>query len=79
MLFHCSGGWRSSLWQPVLRSRSRGAEIKLPPVAVAEIVNCVSSSGSGSFLFAIDLKKFYRKIMVAEEVSVNCYNFNPIT
>jgi hypothetical protein len=37
-----------------------GAEIKLP-------------SGSGTFLFTINLKKFYRKkIMVAEEVFVNC-------
>jgi hypothetical protein len=36
---------------PVSWSRSRGAEIKLPP-------------GSASFLFSRDLKKFYRKIMV---------------
>jgi hypothetical protein len=46
------------------------------PVPKAEITNC----GSGSFLFTTDLKKFYRKkILVAEEVFVNCYNFNPIT
>jgi hypothetical protein len=44
----------------VLRSRSRGAEIKLPPGAGAgaEITNCVS----GSFLFIKDLKKFYIKV-----------------
>ncbi len=39
----------------VLWSRSRGAEIKVPPEA--EITNC----GSSSFLFTTDLKKFYRK------------------
>jgi hypothetical protein len=38
-------------------AESRGAEIKLPPGAGAEITN----SGSGSILFLIDLKKFYRK------------------
>ncbi len=37
-----------------------------------KITNC----GSGSFLFTIDL---IEKIMVAEDVFVNCYNFNPIT
>jgi hypothetical protein len=47
----------------------------LPPGAGAEFTNC----GSGSFLFTTDLKKLYRKIMVTEEVFVNCYNFNPIT
>jgi hypothetical protein len=32
------------------------------------------------FLFTTDLKKFHiEKIMVSEEVFVNCYNFNPIT
>jgi hypothetical protein len=35
------------------------AEIKLTPGAGAEITNC--GSGSGSFLFIKDLKKFYRK------------------
>jgi hypothetical protein len=39
----------------VLRSRSREAEIKLPPGAGAEITNC----GSSSFLFFKDLKKLY--------------------
>ncbi len=52
------------------------AEIRLLPGAEAEIMNC----GSGSFLFTTDLKTFYRKkIMAAEEVSVNCYIFYPIT
>ncbi len=57
--------------------RSRGAEIKLRPGDGAEITNC----SSGSFLFTTQLKKFDGKIMVAEEVFVNCYryNFNPIT
>jgi hypothetical protein len=56
---------------------SRGAEIKLPPGAGAEITNF----GSGSFLFTgtTDFKKFYRKIMVPEEVFLNYYHFNPIT
>ncbi len=69
----------------VLRSRSRGAEIKSPPAAGAwagaEFTNCgfVSDSSSGSFLFIKDLKIFYRqKIMVAKEVFVNHHNFNPI-
>jgi hypothetical protein len=41
----------------MVRSLSRGAEIKLPPEAgtTAEITNC----GSGSFLFTSDLKKLY--------------------
>jgi hypothetical protein len=48
------------------RSRySRGAEIKLPTGAGAEITNCNSgsgsSSGSSSFLFTSDLEKFYLK------------------
>jgi hypothetical protein len=44
-------------------TESRGAEIKLPPGAGAEITNC----GSGSFfLFTTDFKKFYWKKMVAE-------------
>ncbi len=38
-------------------AESRGAEIKLPPEAGAEITNC----GFGAFLFTTDLKKFYRK------------------
>jgi hypothetical protein len=38
-------------------AESRGAEIKLPPGAGAEIANC--GSGSGSFLFIKDAKKFY--------------------
>jgi hypothetical protein len=42
-------------------AESRGAEIKLPPEAEAEITNCGSGSSSGSFLFITDLKKFYRK------------------
>jgi hypothetical protein len=46
-------------------AESRGAEIKLPPGAGAEITNCGSgsgfSSGSGSFLVIKDSKKFYRK------------------
>jgi hypothetical protein len=33
------------------------SEIKLPPGAEAEIMNC----GSGSFLFTTDLRKFHRK------------------
>ncbi len=36
-------------------AESRGAEIKLPPEARAEITNC----GSGSILFTTDLKKFF--------------------
>ncbi len=39
------------------KSQSRGAEIKLPSRAGAEITNC----GSGSFLVMKGLKKFYRK------------------
>jgi hypothetical protein len=38
-------------------AESRGAEIKLPPGAGAEITHL----GSGSFLFTTDLKKFYLK------------------
>ncbi len=38
----------------------------MPPGAGDEITNCSSSSGSSS-----------KKIMVAEEMFVNCYNFNP--
>ncbi len=52
----------------VLRSRSRGAEIKLPSGAGAVITNYGSGSGSGSWLFyqrVEELKKFYSKIMVA--------------
>ncbi len=52
-------------------AESRGAKIKLPPGAGAEITNC----GSGSFLFTTDFKKLYCKEMVAEEAFVNCYNF----
>jgi hypothetical protein len=74
------GGYLQS---PVLRSRSRGAEIKLPPGAGPEITNCGSGCGSGSssgsFLFTTDLKKNIEKIIVSEEVLLNCYNFNPIT
>jgi hypothetical protein len=55
-------------------AESRRAEIKLPPRAGAEMTNC----GSGFFQFIKDLKKFYRKIIVANEVFVNYYNFNPI-
>jgi hypothetical protein len=39
------------------KAKSRGAEIKLPPGAGAETMNC----GSSFFLFIKDLKKFYRK------------------
>ncbi len=38
-------------------AESRGAKIKLPHGAGAEITNC----GSGSLIFTTDLKKFYRK------------------
>jgi hypothetical protein len=56
---------------------SQGAEIKFSPRHGAKITNC--GSGSGSFLFIKDVKKFYRKkIMTAKDVFVNCYNFNPI-
>jgi hypothetical protein len=41
----------------VLRSRSRAAEIKLPPGAGAEIKNSGSSSDFGSFPFIKDFKK----------------------
>jgi hypothetical protein len=52
------------------------AETEIKLTAGAEITNC----GSGSFLFTTELKKFYiTKVMVAEEVLGNCYNFNPIT
>jgi hypothetical protein len=72
----CKKDRKKFMLQSVLRSRSRGDEIKLPPGAGAEITNC----GSGSFLFTPDLKKFYfKKIMVIEETFVNCYNFNPMT
>jgi hypothetical protein len=50
----------------------------LPPGAGVEITNC----GSSYFLFTTDLNKFYRqksKIIVAEEVFVNSYPFNPST
>jgi hypothetical protein len=45
------------LWDPVLwsRSQSRGAENKLPSGTGAEI----TKSGSGSFIFTTDLKRFY--------------------
>jgi hypothetical protein len=66
----------------VLRTgaESRGAEIKLPPGAGAEITNCGSGfrSSSGSFLFIEDVNKCIKKIMVAKEVFLNYYNFNPI-
>jgi hypothetical protein len=59
-------------------AESQGAEINCPPGAGAEIMNC--GSGFGSFPFSTDLKKLYfKKIMVAEEVIVNYYNFNPIS
>jgi hypothetical protein len=49
--------------------------IKLPSGAGVEITNCGSgtsfSFGSGSFLCTTHLKKFYKKIMVVEEVFVN--------
>jgi hypothetical protein len=48
-------------------AESRGSEIKLPPGA-----NC----GFGG---PQTLRNFMEKIMVDEEVFVNCYNFNPIT
>ena len=56
-----------------------GAEIKLPPGDGAEITKCGSSSGS--FLFTTDLKKFYRQknMIVAQEVFVNGYKFDPVT
>jgi hypothetical protein len=44
---------------PALRSRSRGAEITLPPGGGAQVTNC--GSGSGSFLFIKDFEKLYRK------------------
>ncbi len=47
--WHCCGAGAAS----------RGAETKLPPRAGAEITNC--TSGSSSFQFIKDLKKFYRK------------------
>jgi hypothetical protein len=52
-----------SIFAPVLLSRSRGAGIKLPPGA--GITNC----GTGSGFFQ---EIFIEKIMVAEEVFVNC-------
>jgi hypothetical protein len=63
----------------VVRSRSRGAEIKLPPGAGGEITNCGSGSSSGSFYLPQTLINFIEKIMVAEEFVVNCFNFNLIT
>jgi hypothetical protein len=60
----------TELWS---RTQSPGAEIKLPLGAAIKIC------GSGSFLFTADLKNFYRKIMVAEEVFGKCHNFYPIT
>jgi hypothetical protein len=50
-----------------------GAGAEINPEHGAEIMNC--GSGSASFLFIKDLKK---KIIFAEEVFVNCSNFNPI-
>ena len=47
-------------------AESRGAEIKLPPGAGAEITNCGSSSGSDRLEEIL-----FKKIMVAEEVFVN--------
>ncbi len=52
----------------MLGSQSLGAETKLPPGAGAEITNC------GSFLFIKELKRKFKKILVAEEVFGNCYN-----
>jgi hypothetical protein len=56
------------------RVEFEGAESKLPPGAGAKIKNCCSRSGSCSFLFTTDFKKFYRKnVLVAEEVFVDWY------
>jgi hypothetical protein len=52
---------KSALFWAVLRSR--GAEIKFPPGAGAEITNC--GSGSCPFLFTTD---FYRKIIMVTEI-----------
>jgi hypothetical protein len=59
--FHCIAPEKQKLLLPelrieaVLRSRSRGAEIKFPPGAGAEITNCGFGSSSGSyFLFIKD-------------------------
>jgi hypothetical protein len=57
-------------------AESRGGEIELPPGAEAEVTNCGNSSGSDSFLFTTDLKKCYKKIVVAEEIFLNCNNCN---
>jgi hypothetical protein len=53
---------------------SRGAKIKFPPRAGAEITNC----GSGFFLFIKDNKFYGKKSLLFEEVFVNYYNFKPI-
>ncbi len=57
-----------SYWKQSCGAGSREDKFKLPPGAGPEITNCCS----GSFLFTTE-------IMAAEEIFVNCYNFNPIT
>jgi hypothetical protein len=64
---------------------SREAEIKLPPGAKAESINCGSGSssgsdsrsGSGSIYHRLE-KFFWKKIAVADLVSVNFYNLIPL-
>jgi hypothetical protein len=58
-------GIESNVAEPEPRTK-----IKLPHGAGPEIANF--GSGSGSFLFTTE-------IMVAVEIFVNCYNFNPTT
>ncbi len=46
------------------------------PVSVVELEPRAEVPTFGSYLFITGLKKYYRKkIMVAEDVFVNCYNF----
>jgi hypothetical protein len=56
-----------------------GTKITLPPRAEGENTNCGSGSISSPVLFTTDLKKFYKKIMVADEVFENWLNFYPTT
>ncbi len=76
---------RYGTWLPIYNwgykqccgAESRGAEIKLPPVAGVKITHW----GSGSFLFTTDLKKVDRKNHVCWRSfwKLLLYNFNLIT
>jgi hypothetical protein len=66
-----------ALHEKLIGEKKEGGNVVHSPHHLLE-VNSQINTGSGSFLIVRDLNKFYRKkIMVAEKVFVNCYNFNP--